>query len=229
MEIIKFLSMPKQTPFAPEWSYVLGEDTITDIDYTKIASIILSKEKEIIKSFPGNNDGYTGLGKNSLTARFEHFNVFSWEDPEILKLKEKTKEKYKLFLQELKVNPSKVWIQCWANVLRTGEEIKPHVHSTSSLSYLGGHISIQCDNTSTVYINPVDINNPEIFSSTNVVGKLTIFQNCIPHYTTIHQGSHERITIAFDLYTDIQVQNFTDSPRKSKLVLFDDEIYNEIL
>jgi hypothetical protein len=221
MEIIQIASLPRQTPFAPEWNYVLGEDTITEVDYEKIASIILSKEREIINSFPGSNDGSTGLGENSLTARFEHFNVFSWEEPEILKLKEKIKEKYLLFLHKLGINPSKVWIQCWANVLRTGEVIKPHIHSTSPFSYLGGHISIQCDGTSTVYINPIDINDPEIFDSPNTVGKLTIFQNCMPHYTTMHTGSRERITIAFDLFPDIQVQEFTD--RKSKLVLF----YNE--
>lgn len=229
MEIIKFVSMPRQTPFAPEWSYVLGEDTISDIDFEKIALIILSKEQEIINSYPGNNDGHTGLGENSLTSRFQHFNVFRWQEPEILKLKEKIKEKYKLFLRKLEVNPCKVWIQCWANVLRTDEEIKPHIHTTSPFSYLGGHISIQCEDTSTVYINPVDqINDPEIFVSPNAVGKLTIFQNCIPHYTTMHKGLRERITVAFDLYPDIQVQQFTESPRKSKLVLFDEVHYETV-
>ena len=43
------------------------------------------------------------------------------------------------------------------------------------------------------------INDPETYKSKNEVGKITLFQNCIPHYTDIHQDEKERITIAFDL------------------------------
>ena len=84
--------------------------------------------------------------------------------------------------------------------MKKGEQIKPHIHGTEPNIYLGGHICVQCDNTSTHYINPVNqINEPEIYSSNNEVGKITLFQNCIPHYTDIHKGNKERITIAFDL------------------------------
>lgn len=223
MEIYQFLSSPRQTAFAPEWSYVLGEDTITGIDYKQIATIVLSKETEIVANFPSyaNADAYTGLGENSLTSRFKYFNVFAWEDAEIEKLKDKIFENYKEFLNKLNVPRRKVWIQCWANVLRKNEEMKPHIHSVHPFSYLGGHISIQCDNTSTVYINPVNqINDPEILDSPNNVGKITIFQNCIPHYTTLHSADSERITIAFDLIVDEQLPNMMED-HVSNLVLFD--------
>jgi len=221
MELFRFKSMPRQTPFAPEWHYILAEDMIQDIDYDKVAEIILSKEKEIVDAFPGTSDAYTGLGEDSLTSRFKHFNLFSWTDPEINKLKEEIHEKYKLFLIKLGLQRSKVWIQCWANVLRDGQEIKPHIHSVTPFSYLGGHICIQCDKTSTVYINPVNqINEPELFDSPNAVGKFTIFQDCIPHYTTTHNGSKERITIAFDLFVDRHVQDLSTEV-KANLILFD--------
>jgi len=222
MEIIQFLSMPRQTPFAPEWSYVLGEDIIEDIDYKKIASIVLSYETEIVNKFPKSSDAYTGLGENSLTSRFKHFNVFMWNDTEITKLKNGITEKYKEFLIKLNLPRRKVWIQCWANVLRKDQEIKPHIHGITPFSYLGGHVSIQCKDTSTVYINPVNqLNDPEIFDSPNAIGKFTIFQNCIPHYTTVHVADQERITIAFDLIVEEQLPNLSEDI-KANLVLFDD-------
>ena len=48
MQIISFKSLPRATPFAPEYHYVLGEDFIDGIDYDKIAKVILSKENEVI-------------------------------------------------------------------------------------------------------------------------------------------------------------------------------------
>ena len=31
------------------------------------------------------------------------------------------------------------------------------------------------------------------------MGQITLFSNCIPHYTSKHEGNSERITMAFDL------------------------------
>ena len=44
MEIYSFKSLPKQTPFAPEWHYVFGESHITSVDYDRIAQLILERE-----------------------------------------------------------------------------------------------------------------------------------------------------------------------------------------
>ena len=221
MEIKQFLSKPRQTPFAVEWSYVLGEDIIENINYSQIASVILSKEKEIISKYPSSSYSKGGLGEDSLSSRFKHFNVFAWEDPEIIKLKKEVLEKYTDFLDKFKLQRRKVWIQCWANVLRNNQAIDPHIHSITPFGYLVGHVCIQCEDTSTVYINPVDqIDNPEKFDSPNAVGKFTIFQSCIPHYTTVHTGKNERITLAFDLIVDEQLPHLTEDV-KSNLVLFD--------
>ena len=107
------------------------------------------------------------------------------------------------FINYLNIDKRKLWIQCWANVMRKGERISPHIHSVKNDSYLGGHIMVQCDNTDTVYINPVNqLNEPDVYKSENVVGKLTLFQSYIPHYTTEHKGDQERISIAFDIFLD---------------------------
>ena len=202
---VRFLSKPKVSPFAPEWNYSIGESIINNIDFNKIKKLAYEKEKEILE-LPNtirNNklsDGYTGLGANSTTSRFDKYNVLKWDNEEIKKLKSAIIEMHSKFLTLLQVDKPKIlFAQCWLNIMREGEQIKPHIHSTLPTSYLGGHICVKCNNTSTHYINPINqINDPEKYSSKNEVGKITLFQNCIPHYTDIND-KEERITIAFDL------------------------------
>jgi hypothetical protein len=223
MDLMNIQSQPRQTPFAVEWFFTIGEDTIDDIDFKKIAKTILKKEKEILKKYPvgDKGDGGTALGDQSLTSRFQSFNVFQWEDEEIQKLKDKLYKKYIEFLQILNVPRMNCSIQCWANVMRDGEQIKSHMHGIGPYSYLSGHIVVQCNDTGTVYTNPFEVlsNVPLEYTSKNEVGKLTFFQRCIPHRTTVHNGKKERITIAFDFIVEEQVRQ---TPDISNLLAFDE-------
>jgi hypothetical protein len=202
--LVIFKSDPKQTHFAPEWEYVMSEETIDTVDFNIIRDYILQKEPEILSTVPtvnkDNVDGYTSLGSDSLTSRYNGFNVFSWDHPEIQKLKYTVHKQYLSFLQQVNVPRRKVYVQCWANVMRKGQQITPHLHSVSPFTYLSGHVTVACEDTSTVYICPINqINEPLEYKSPNHVGNLTFFQSNIPHYTTKHMGDKERITIAFDL------------------------------
>lgn len=207
--VINFKSGPKETFFAPEWNYYLFEKKINQINFNNLANFILSKEKEILKlpvKKDGNNkftDGYTGLGEKSTTARFDKYNVLNWNNKDIKKIKNEIlifhKDILNYFKQPL---PNELYINCWTNIMRKGEKIKPHIHSIDPTTYLGGHICVQCDDTSTYYLNPINqINDPLTYKSTNEVGKITLFQNNIPHYTDMHYSDKERVTIAFDLHT----------------------------
>ena len=212
-QLVLIKSKPKNNFFAPEWCYYIYENIINNIDFNHISNLVLKKEKEIIKKYKpskkGSVDGYTGLGKNSLTSRYENFNVLKWNDLEINKLEKQIIEKHNKFIKSLNLNiPNELYIQCWANVMRKGEQIKPHIHFIDPDTYLGGHICVKCKDTSTNYINPVNqLNDPEIYKSKNEVGKISLFQNCIPHYTDIHKSNTERITIAFDLYLNNDKKN----------------------
>mgnify|MGYP001243541809 FL=1 len=204
MEIYLNKSKKPKTPFAPKWNYHIGCELISHIDFKKIAKIILKKEKLILKKFPSSNrlnvDGYTGLGKDSLTSRHEHFNIFSWPEAEIKKLKPSILDFYSRFLNKIKIKGvSNFEIKGWANVMRKGESIKAHLHATGPKSYLSGNISVQCEKTATYYINPVNqINAPFSQQIINKAGQIVLFPSCVPHYTDIHLGNKERITIAFD-------------------------------
>ena len=71
------------------------------------------------------------------------------------------------------------------------------------------HFYFCLDDTYTYYINPINqINDPEIYDSKNQVGKITLFQNNIPHFTNEHKIKKERITIAFDLSLKKHSENY---------------------
>ena len=201
VKITKMKSDPKRTFFAPEYDYTIFETVNKEINFEELAKFILSKEKEIV-SLPVTGDAYTGMREDSTTTRFDKYNVFKWKDKNIEMLKHFICNFHddivgKYFKQEL---PKELYIQCWANIMRKGDQIKPHLHNIGPTCYLGGHICVQCDDTSTYYINPINqINDPMTFESKNRVGKISIFPNNIPHYTDIQKSDKERITIAFDL------------------------------
>ena len=206
MKIFTFKSKPPLTPFAPQWDYSVGHENISNfIDCPKLANIILSKEKNIIGKFPpvksSSIDGYTDLGPNSLTSRYGYYNLINWSEIEIKTLRDRIVEFHQKFLKKLNIKIfNTVLIKGWANVMRKGEKINPHLHNIKPDSYLSGHVIIQCENTSTYYINPVNqLNEPEVKQIKNVPGEITLFPTCIPHYTDTHSASTERITIAFDL------------------------------
>jgi len=205
-EIINFKSKPKNNFFAPEWDYYLFELNTNKVDFKNLTKYILDKEKDILDlPYTVKNgkisDGYTGLGKKSTTIRFNQYNVFLWENQNITMLKNIIINFHNNIIEYFKQPiTQELYIQSWVNIMRKGEKIQPHMHDVKPDTYLGGHICVQCNNTSTHYINPINqINEPEIYSSKNEVGKITLFQNNIPHFTDLHNSDNERITIAFDL------------------------------
>ena len=214
--VINFKSEPKETFFAPEWNYYLFEKKLNQINFNNLANFILSKEKEILKLpvniFDGGKvrDGYTGLGEQSTTSRFDKYNVLNWDIEEIKIIKNEILDFHNAILKYLKQPlPSELYINCWTNIMKKGESIKPHIHGVHPRTYLGGHICVQCKDTSTYYINPINqINEPMTHRSKNEVGKITLFQNNIPHYTDIHNSDEERITIAFDLHRFISKNTY---------------------
>lgn len=207
IKVINFKSNPKQTFFAPEWDYYIFETFVSEqINFDELINLILRKKEEILKLPTSQRngeftDGYTGLGYDTTTAKFMNYNFLKWENNNIDLLKKEIinfhNEVLKYFKQPI---PKKLWIQCWVNIMKNGDQIKTHLHGVTPTTYLGGHICVQCTDTTTNYINPINqINDPEIYSSENKIGKITLFQNNIPHFTSVHNSNKERITIAFDL------------------------------
>ena len=194
MQIIHFENEPPKTRFAPIFNFHIYEN---DVDVRDIKNIILSKEQDIINSNPYTSDWNTGLGSNSMTSRSNCYNVLKWDEAYFLK--EIIRSSHDNFITTLGYDwEDKIYVQCWANVLRKGEKIKQHQHWTSEYTYIGGHLTVKCDKSDTVYVNPFQ-HDEGLFPLENKSGTITLFPNYIPHYTTVHKGKEPRITMAFDL------------------------------
>ena len=195
---IRFVSESPETAFAPVWDYSIAIKS-TNINTEDLAKIILEKEKEIIENYSGDDDGNTGLGADSLTARFKHFNVLKWQEVDIAQLHQEIRifhDEY--FAQVIGSEPPPLKVRCWANVMRKGQQIQKHTHSTHPHSYLGGHFCVTAENTSTSYMHPY---TQEDYDVENRPGEITLFPNYLTHHTSVHKSDIPRITIAFDLVT----------------------------
>lgn len=200
MNILNFVNDPPKTIFAPRWNYVIFEGDISKmIKLSSLKTAILNNEKNIVNQYSFTSDWGTGLGEHSMTSRSDSYNLLNW--PESNQLKTAIRFMHDQFITSLGHTPDEnLYIQCWANVMRKGEQIQQHQHWKSPYTYLGGHVCIQQSNTRTNYVNPFT-NEP--YASENVPGKLTLFPNWVEHYTDTHHGDDERITIAFDIITQI--------------------------
>ena len=166
------------------------------INVNELAKRILDNEPKILEKHPPTNwnktlytDGGTGLGYNSLTSRSCHYNILDWEGME--SLRNEIRNGYELYTN-IKDNP--LYIQCWANVMRKGEKIQPHIHRPEYVEpsqSMSGHLSVQVDgSTSTYYAGKPILNKP---------GQMTFFSSIVSHWTNTYYGEKERITIAFDI------------------------------
>ena len=210
MKFKRFVSEPPVSPYAPQWDFRVGNSMCENIDTNSLSKFLLNKEKEI-KKLPivSDFDGYTGLGSNSTTSRSQQYNILSWNHSEIKKLKSNIAKNIILYNDECGNKTPQLWIQCWYNVLRFGQSIKPHSHSVTPICYLSGHFNVQVNDTSTVYMSPINqLNDPEVIDIKNIPGKLTLFPSYIFHYTTPHYSFKPRITIAFDISPDKLDDNF---------------------
>ena len=200
-----FKSLDPNNFFAPHWVFHFFEDNIPLNLISNLQSIILDNEQQIINTYPDiDHDGGTGLGNNSLTARFSETNLLLWEFSECQELYNILSTSYKKFLSELNIQQP-AYISAWANVVRQGQHIQPHWHSCFPDSFLGGHIVIAAENTSTIYQNPY--NPSDLWKFKNIPGNLTFFPNHLIHWTTVNQAPNPRITIAFDMLTDDYIKN----------------------
>jgi len=200
MNILNFVNDLPKTIFAPQWNYSIFEADISSmVDLDELKDVILTREKDIISRYNYTSDWGTGLGSTSITSRSDSYNLLFWSEAQ--QLKNAIRYMHDQFVEGLGfTTDGNIYAQCWANVMRKGEQIKLHQHWKSPYTYLGGHVCVQQSNTHTNYVNPYT-NEP--YASENIPGKLTLFPNWIEHYTDVHQGNNERITIAFDIIPQI--------------------------
>ena len=203
VKVHQFKNEPPETPYAPLWDFVIAEKE-TDLDVDELSYIILSKEKEIIEEYPEGwanqpvHDGYTGLGTDSLTARFNYFNVLKWDYPVCKDLHNEIRMFHDQYVSNTTDGKfdARFKVRCWANVMRKGQKINKHCHATHPHSYLSGHFTVACHDTSTIYYHPY---NQETYPLKNSSNSMTLFPTWMAHSTSSHEVDIPRITVAFDI------------------------------
>lgn len=187
------------TPFAISYCIqIWNEEILEPEEAVSLTTLILEKEGDIIKNNPQyTNDGGTGLGEHSLTAKFAAYNMLQWDDPVCQKIKLKLREG----IDKMSPNLSeKVYAQMWANVLRRGQAIRPHQHACDEYSFLSANITLQATDTQTVYQNPYGLDN---IAFDNKPGVITMFPEYVIHWTTQHKDPlSPRVTLGVDILTE---------------------------
>ena len=185
------------SPLAPSWRIPFFETNLKDAAACHALREAVRRHSVEVLSLPSGSDGNTGLGATSMTARFQRYNVLSWEDPSIQLLKRSLHRSYLEFIGALGLERQRVYIQCWANALRAGQFIGRHVHTTGPWGYISGNLSLSNSPAQTVYNYLYD--DAYALPMPSLEGRLVLFPSYIPHRTTRHVGSDTRISIAFDI------------------------------
>jgi len=185
-------------PFNPVYSfYIYENDVLNNLKLDYLKKFILEFEKECLEKYKPYSDAGTGLGKDSLTSRYKYYNLLKIKETSYLK--KIIRKSYDDFLNQLNLKSEEnIYVQCWANVLRKGQKINAHRHDLNNYGYLGGHICVSTNDTSTHYVLPYFEKPYEI---KNKNGMITMFPSWMEHYTDEVINNEERITIAFDIKT----------------------------
>jgi len=201
MTILKMSSMEPMTEYAPFWNYSFflkkWDRDMSILD--TIRSWLLENEKKIINKFSYDYDGYTGLGKSSVTGRFSQYNLFhlTSELPELKELLDFIKDSYVEFVS-IEDNPIReTEVVSWYNVLRKGQQVQEHNHGSGNDVYLSGTFVLDDYPTFTNFKCPFD--RDVILPIPNNKGLLTFFPSFVYHYSDEYKGDSERLTIAFDI------------------------------
>ena len=199
----EFVTKKANNPFVPDYRFVLLSGPCFTIgECREIKYYLLQKETELLKKhthhMEGIGDGNTGLGNDSITSRFPYFSVFDFEHPFVERIRQAVLEYMQDICTITKTNwHSHLYAQSWFNVMRNGQKINFHSHGMNEDILYGFHITIETENTSTIYHNPFD--TKQIIEVPNDIGTITLFPNYIPHQTTTYEGNDVRISIAGDL------------------------------
>lgn len=189
-----------KNPIAPKWRYFIMQENIFNIDECgEIKSLLILEEDKILKETVDKvkNDGGTGLGETSITSRYMHYNVLNFNYGFVEKLRIRLRDCIKTYMQQYEdFSCTEYYIKSWFNVLRKNQYISKHHHADHPHTFLGGHLTICTENTSTYYEHPF---TQEVFKIKNNSGDLILFPNWIKHWTDQYTGDDFRISIAMDI------------------------------
>jgi hypothetical protein len=191
------------TVYAPQWNYLIGDAQWADnTKIDKIRQWLIDNEDYIKQNYQQTHDGLTGLGPDSVTARFGSYNLFDFipKLPELDDMLTFMRRSYLEYKQYDLTNIAESNITCWYNIVRNGQDIDEHLHNAGSWSYLTGNMHLDNYPTKTYYRSAYNILENEYYPVPNIKGGLTIFPSCVLHRAdTFNETSRVRVSLAFDI------------------------------
>jgi len=195
MKIIKLKSKHPKTPYALTYDVSIGITSWNDNDVDVVRDFLLSIEEEILEHEISSTGG-TGLDSGAVTTRHGRYNVFDYipQCPALGKLLSFIQKEYLQFIKLDNTQKFQVSMGCWFNILRSGNEMLEHRHSTLEKGYLSGNMHF-ADGTITQYRH-----FDQRLSVPNMRGGLTFFPSYVAHSVDVWTSDKPRVSLAFDLY-----------------------------
>lgn len=134
------------------------------------------------------------------TARFPYYNMLLLKDTALIHVFRAVQRCYMTMVEQLGLDQAPVWIQCWENVLRRDGHLHKHAHDF----FMHGHLTVATPGSRTGY----EFDNGEAVEIENEPGLLTLIGRAgVMHYTTPNPIEEPRISMAFDLCLEPQLDN----------------------
>jgi hypothetical protein len=194
----RWKSWRANTPFAPSFDIPIFNDTCDE-----------ELSDKVLKLISDNEVGMSSDVANSLNTTYQKqwsmYNIFAWNEPEIVELSRQIYKSYCEFLTSLllePIPPDKLWIRGWAVVLTEGERLETHCHAFHENTYLSGNISLSDLGTTTDYWFPSLSLYFDWWRASNKVGSLTLFPSWLEHRVLPNESGQLRFSIGFDLFTE---------------------------
>ena len=171
----------------------IHDSFISESECKIISEFILSNENYVKSLGP---DIYPATSKNSLTGRYSIYNYLHYFPGQIL-------------VPKLKLIIGECLVQCWSNIFRLGEGIKPHLHGHG---FISGNLFLSGPSEGTVYGSK---------TLKNKKGSLVLFPSETIHSVHPNIVDEPRISMAFDIFKkmDFDVgKMFIQDPRRFYLI-----------
>jgi hypothetical protein len=174
--------------------------------HAALAALVLRKERELVQSLENEHTPIAGIDYASLTTLWRKYNVLSWPERECEHLRRVIRAALDEYATAFGLTERPGFVQCWANVLRPGQEFGLHGHGTDQVSgvyYPDAGASTE-DSGATYYMlsEPDARGEGDFLEIVPRTGMVNVFQADIQHYVSTYQGPSPRISIAWDIVHD---------------------------
>jgi hypothetical protein len=218
-------SLPPKTPYAPHWNIPIGIGNWDDKNKIDIIKTwLIENESSIKDKYPAIHDGGTSLGLDSVTSRFQQYNLFDYinECPALEDLLNFIRRSWVEFVSQDNTPYLDLDIVCWFNLMHKSQQVAEHAHGAIPVGYLSGNLSLDDYHTSTLYRSPFTAH--QYLPIKNTKGAITIFPSYVFHKSEEYTNAGAaRLTVAFDLH----IPNTSDSVKK--IPFMNKSIFDQII